>query len=505
MSGLFGTLNTATKGLNAQQTALQTIGHNVANANTTGYTRQRVTMQADLAQSVAGVGQIGTGVRIGNIDRVSDQYVNTQLRDAHSTTEKHKALSDIIGQLEATFNEPSDTGLSNQISEVFNAWTYLASNPEQASARTMLVQTTETFTDTIHHMANSMDSLHKDTLNELDKSALDANSTLKQLENLNHQIWQASVRGFTPNDLLDQQDRLLTDLAGKVDITVERDRFNRVSVDVAGTKVLDSSSRKELAVVTGVNEEDQFVLSNGDTVNVVEGTDLRVGSVIVKGNDNEADVLVNPEKGSMKGTQDALEVIDEMQTELNEFAYSFAKAVNMVHSSDGADGGRPFFNEGQELTKENAASIIRVSESLRKNPELVVSGESLTNVFSGDGSRAQAIASLQYQSLSLDTDSWELSDTGFKINGDGVGSTLFGRYNSMVTEMGIVKQQEDNMLDTQSALMHLLTQRRESISSVDINEEVVDMIKYSSAFQANSRVLQTISDMLDTLINRTGV
>ncbi|MDZ7835741.1 MAG: flagellar basal body protein [Alkalibacterium sp.] len=63
MSGLFGTLNTATKGLNGQQTALQTIGHNVANANTTGYTRQRVTMQADLSTTVAGVGQIGTGVR----------------------------------------------------------------------------------------------------------------------------------------------------------------------------------------------------------------------------------------------------------------------------------------------------------------------------------------------------------------------------------------------------------------------------------------------------------
>ena len=61
------------------------------------------------------------------------------------------------------------------------------------------------------------------------------------------------------------------------------------------------------------------------------------------------------------------------------------------------------------------------------------------------------------------------------------------------------------MLDTQNALMDLLTQRRESISGVDINEEVVDMIKFSSAFQANSRVLQTISEMIDTLINRTGV
>lgn len=500
MTGLFGTLNTATKGLNAQQTALQTIGHNVANANTPGYTRQRVTMQADIAQSVPGVGQIGTGVRVSNIDRVSDQYVNTQLREAQSTTKKHESLSDIIGQLEATFNEPSDSGLSNQISEVFNAWNYLASNPEQTSARTMLVQTSETFTDTVHHMSQSMDSLHKATLNELDKSALDANSTLKQLENLNHQIWQASVRGFTPNDLLDRQDQLLNDLAGKVDLTVERDRFNRVSVDVAGTTVLDSSSRKELAVVTAKNDAGQPVLGSKE---VLEGTDLKVGSIVIKDPESGAVTAFEPTSGSMRGTQEALEVISDMQAGLDDFAFSFAKAVNTIHSGGDNENGQVFFEELTE--RAGAASSIRTSQVLRQDPDKVVSGKSLDNEYAGDGSRAQAIAQLQYQSLSTNFDASSYNEDTMQFTKSSTGSTLFGRYNSMVTDMGIIKQQEDNMLETQQALTHLLTQRRESISGVDINDEVVDMIKYSSAFQANSRVLQTIADMLDTLINRTGV
>lgn len=502
MSGLFGTLNTATKGLNAQQTALQTIGHNVANANTVGYTRQRVTMQADFAQSIAGIGQIGTGVRIGSIDRISDQYINTQLRDAHSTTQKHQSLSDIIGQLEAVFNEPSDTGLSNQISEVFNAWTYLASNPDQASARTMLVQTTETFTDTIHHMANSMESLHNDTLKELEKDALDVNSTLTQLENLNHQIWQASVRGYTPNDLLDQQDRLMTDLAGKIDITVDRDKFNRVSIEIGGNSVLDSSSRKDLAVVTGRNEDNQYVLSNGDILNTTD-EDIEIGSVVITSSDSEEATLVKPEKGSMRGTQDALTVINDMQNELDEFAFNFSKAVNLIHSGGNHEDGVPFFDELD--SSENAALNIRTTKELRDNPELVVSGKSLDNEYAGDGTRAQAIAALQYQTLPTTIDESSYNEETMTINSSSTGSTLFGRYNSMVTEIGIVKQQEDNMLETQNGLMRLLSQRRESISGVDINEEVVDMIKYSSAFQANSRVLQTISEMLDTLINRTGV
>lgn len=500
MTGLFGTLNTATKGLNAQQTALQTIGHNVANANTEGYTRQRVSMQTDLAQNVTGVGQIGTGVRVSGIDRVSDQYVTTQLRNAHSTTKGHEALSDIVGQLEAVFNEPSDTGLSNQISEVFNAWNYLASSPEEASARTMLVQTTETFTDTIHHMANSMDSLHNDTLRELDNAALDVNSTLEQLDTLNNQIWQASVRGFKPNDLLDQQDRLLSNIAGNVDISVERDAFNRVSINADGQTLLNHNSRQEVAIVTDQNENGDFFLANGDQVTVPEGSEITLGSLVVTSQDSTDVTLVNVQTGTIKGTQDALTVINDSRAKLDGFAQNFAKAVNLIHSNDGE--GEPFFT----VDEANASSTIRVTDNLRNNPENVVSGSSLDNEYSGDGSRAQAIASLQNQALSLDSDSWQLSGDGsMKIEGAGVGSTLFSRYNSMVTDMGIVKQREDNMLETQNALMDLLTQRRESISGVDINEEVVDMIKYSSAFQANSRVLQTISEMLDTLINRTGV
>ncbi|WP_423189130.1 flagellar hook-associated protein FlgK [Alkalibacterium sp. f15] len=496
MTGLFGTLNTATKGLNAQQTALQTIGHNVANANTPGYTRQRVTMQADLATSIPGIGQIGTGVRIDGINRVHDTYITTQLRDANSTTNGHQALSDTIGELEAVFNEPSDTGLSNQISEVFNAWTYLASNPEEASARTMLVQTTETFTDTVHHMANSMESLHNNTLNQLDKTALDANSDLMQLEKLNDQIWQASVRGFTPNDLLDKQDQLLNDLAGKIDISVERDKFNRVSVEIDGQTVLDSNSRKELAVVVG-SEDGKSTFSNGDTTE----EKLKLGQVVVKNDDKYN--AVEAKTGKMNGTQKALDVIVASRNDLDDFAFSFAKAVNTIHSNDG--DGNDFFSLANLGSSNNAASSIRVTQAIRNTPDNIVSGASLNNEISGDGSRAQAIATLQYKALASDSDSWVYQESSMSFSDSATGNTLFGKYNSMVTGIGIVKQQEDNMLKTQNGLMALLTQRRESISGVDINEEVVDMIKYSSAFQANSRVLQTISEMLDTLINRTGV
>ncbi|MCD6633693.1 flagellar hook-associated protein FlgK, partial [Lactococcus cremoris] len=85
------------------------------------------------------------------------------------------------------------------------------------------------------------------------------------------------------------------------------------------------------------------------------------------------------------------------------------------------------------------------------------------------------------------------------------GTSVVNGYNDIVTEIGITKQQSDNMFASQEDLVQLLDQRRQSISGVSINEEVASMIQHQSAFQANSRMISTISEMLDTLINRTGV
>lgn len=495
MSGLFGTLNTATSGLLAQQNALQTIGHNVSNVNTPGYSRQRVDLQTNVAQQVPGVGQIGTGVQVAGISRMQDQFVMNQLMNGYSTTNKHQALSDTIGQLEATFNEPSATGLSNQISEVLNAWTNLASNPEQAASKTMLVQTSETFVDTVQHMANAMKALKEDTVQELDKAAVDANSTLEQLEDLNYQIWQASVKGYTPNDLLDTQDQLVNKLASQGDIKVERDKYNRVSITMGGQTLLNENTRNEIMAVTSMNDGKAF-LSDGTEV---EGN-AEVGQFVVRSETEGTSVYqpINLDSGSVKGTQEALDVIDGMQKELDEFVFSFATAVNTIHSNDGE--GIDFF----DVSEENAALSLQVSQEIKNDSSLIVTGQLLDNSIAGDGSRAQLISSLKNTPISLENENWFDKDT-MEINSDANSSTLFNKYNSMVTDMGIIKQQSDNMLDTQEGLMALLEQRRDSVSGVDINEEVTNMIKFSSAFQANSKVLSTLADMLDTLINRTGV
>lgn len=477
MSGLFGTLNNATKGLLVQQSALQTTSHNISNANTEGYSRQKVTMVADNPYTLGGIGQLGTGVRIASIDRIVDPYVNNQLRNENSSLEMYSQKSDVLGQLEGIFNEPSTTGLNNNLSKVFASWTYLGSNPELATAKTMVAQNSETFTDTLHHMSNQIDNLHKGTVQDIEKNVLDFNSKVTQLDSLNKQIFNMTSQGQAPNDLLDQQDKILSELSGIAGVEATYDKFNRVSVSVGGQPVLTEDKINNLTVDTAATTAGQLKVN---------------------------DTTIEIKSGTIKGSQEALVEIDVKKQDLNELAYTFATAVNKVHSDGGK--GTDFFDLSETVDGNYAASI-QVNKEILNDVSKINAGKNIETVVGGDGTRAQAIASLQNTKLGypVDPSGIEYDPDTMTIKNQVGGSTVAGAYNDSVTQMGIVKQQSDNMVDSQGSLVSLLEARRDSVSGVSINEEVTNTITYQSAFEANSRIISVVSEMLDTLINRTGV
>lgn len=506
MSGLFGTLNTSTKGLTVNQAALQTTSHNISNANTEGYSRQRVNMEASSPYTLAGVGQLGTGVNISSVVRVVDSYVNSQLRNETSHLERYQQKSEILGQLEAIFNEPSETGLSNSLNELFSSWDYLGSNPELTTAKTLVAQNAETLTDTLHHMSNQIESLYNGTISDIEKNVLDFNSKLEQLDALNKQIFNVSVKGQTPNDLLDKQEKLLGELAGISDISISTDEYHRATVSVDGQEILGTNSLQKLSVVTGHDDEGNTIISkNGSTSETISsGGDYFPGQLIIV-DESDAGTVYFPieiNSGSIRGAQESLEKIDQSRQELNDLAFTLATAVNVVHSNNGE--GTAFFDLGADG---NYAANLKVNEEILKDPTKINAGAGLTDSLSGDGSRAQAIGEIRNTLLTFpaDPDAIEYDPESMSIKNQTGGSTIANEYNGMVTQVGITKQQADNMTANQEDLVFLLQARRESVSGVSINEEVTDIIKYQSAFQANSRIITVVSEMLDTLINRTGV
>lgn len=473
MSGLFGTLNNATKGLLVQQSALQTTSHNISNANTEGYSRQKVTMVADNPYTLGGIGQLGTGVRIASIDRIVDPYVNNQLRNENSSLEMYSQKSDVLGQLEGIFNEPSTTGLNNNLSKVFASWTYLGSNPELATAKTMVAQNSETFTDTLHHMSNQIDNLHAGTVQDIKKNVLDFNSKVTQLDSLNKQIFNMTSQGQSPNDLLDQQDKILSELSGIAGVEAIPDKFNRVSVTVGKQVVLTTNKINEVSAT----DAGQLKVNN---------TNIEITS------------------GTIKGSQEALVEINIKKQDLNDIAFTFATAVNAVHS-DGKEEGTDFFDLSETVDGNYAASI-QVNKEILNDVSKINAGKNIETVVGGDGTRAQAIAALQNTKFGAPVDiKGDYNPDTMTIKNKEGGSTVSGSYNDSVTQMGIVKQQSDNMVDSQESLVSLLEARRDSVSGVSINEEVTNTIAYQSAFEANSRIISVVSEMLDTLINRTGV
>ena len=479
MSGLFGSLNSATSGMTAAQTVLQTISHNVANAGTDGYSKQKVTMETNNPFNKSGVGQLGTGVRISGVVRVVDDAVVEQLRNENSNLEMFETKSDALAQLEAIFNEPSTTGLSNNLSEVFASWTYLGSNPEVATAKTMVVQNSQTMTDTLNHMSTQLESLQSGTVENIEQDVKDFNSKLEQLSSLNKQISYSMSTGQAPNDLLDKQDALLGELSGLAGVDVQFDEMRQATVSIGDEVLLTPTSMQKLAVAEQPNPEGKIVLAG----------------------DNPKEVVLT--SGSAKGSQDALAEVNHQVENLNEFAYTFASAVNAIHSG-GEEGGEKFFDLGEGA---NFAKNISVSADLVKDPENVNSGKSLDEtVVAGDGTRAQAIADLQNTKLVYSSNTtFKYDEATMTIADEDNGTSVINGYNDIVTEVGIAKQQSDNMAASQGDLVQLLEQRQQSISGVSINEEVVSMIQHQSAFQANSRMISVISEMLDTLINRTGV
>src|SRR5699024_6679214 len=236
------------------QTGLQTTSHNVSNANTDGYSRQRVTQEAGMPMTVPGLGQLGTGVLVSSINRVTDDYLINQVQKENSVLKTYEQKSAVLGQLESIYNEPSETGLNAQMNKVFAAWTNLGSNPELTTAKTMVVQQSKSFTDTIHHMDTQIGELHEETVFEMEKHVLDFNSTLEQLDSLNQQIFNVSVKGQTPNDLLDQRYRLLGKLNDVASVEKKIDKYNRVSVDLGGENVLNEKGHKSISVVIGSDE-----------------------------------------------------------------------------------------------------------------------------------------------------------------------------------------------------------------------------------------------------------
>lgn len=239
MVSTFHGLNTAYRGLMTQQSALHVTGHNIANANTPGYTRQRVNFEQTEPYPPASMnrpqipGQMGTGVQAGDIQRIRDSFLDIQYRGQNSKLGYWEARANSFSQIEDIMNELNSQGLSNTIDKFWNSLQDLSTQPDDEGTRRVVRQQGIAVADTFNYLSKQLQLVQKDYKKEIDVSVNKVNTLIKQINNVNQQIKSIEPHGYLPNDLYDERDRLVDELSTYMNIEVETKSSGGISKDIA--------------------------------------------------------------------------------------------------------------------------------------------------------------------------------------------------------------------------------------------------------------------------------
>ncbi len=236
MSGLFDTFTVAKRGLTVQQGNINTNSHNIANANTEGYSRQRAVAETTRPFGgmsrfdSSGVGQIGTGAEITSIQRIRDYFIDYQVRSETGTSGFYTQANQTLSKIEDVFGEPSDKGIQQLMNQFYSSFQEVSKSPDKSDVKTVAIQKASSLADAINYTYNQLKKTCEDTQKVLQANVNDVNNYLEQINELNKQIRGVSAVGQAPNDLMDKRDLLLDKLSNEFGINVERDTFETINL-----------------------------------------------------------------------------------------------------------------------------------------------------------------------------------------------------------------------------------------------------------------------------------
>jgi flagellar hook-associated protein 1 len=245
-------LQTSLRGLMAQQQALDVAAHNVANANTVGYTRQEATLgAANPLHLTAGVTQNGAGAFLGQgVDvtayrRVRDGFLDLQVRAQNMALGDATTTAEALGNVESAIGEPSTTGINALLGKFYTAWSDLANHPESDSSKQAVNVAAKTLADAFGSLAGQLQSAATDASTEFN-NITGATGPIKaaatSLAQLNKAISSAVQAGQSPNDLLDRRDQILDDLSQYGQVSVTSTGSGQISVMLGNQSVVTDST-----------------------------------------------------------------------------------------------------------------------------------------------------------------------------------------------------------------------------------------------------------------------
>ncbi|WP_010098535.1 flagellar hook-associated protein FlgK [Ornithinibacillus scapharcae] len=484
----FHGLEMAKRALYAQQSALYTTGHNISNANTEGYTRQRVNFETLTAYPSGSrnrpqiPGQIGQGAQAGSVERIRDSFLDLQFRAENSKTGYWETMSSSLYRMESLLNEPSESGLANTMDKFWQSLQDLSVNPENSGARSVVTERGLAVADTFNYLRQNLQKMQDDTSNQIDVTIKDANSLLSQINRINNQIKEIEPHGYLANDLYDERDRLIDELSSIVNIKVHRVESSESALDIAGglTKI-------ELINDNGTSYSPEItLLSPGEEPNYLE-IDPATNTVTIGDTTN----VVLP-SGSLKalidvhgGTpQEDIVSYGLLIQELDKMAETLTAKFNEQHNN-----GRDLNNQAGLDFFQYTNGVMTVNNDIVKDPKLLAASADGT---AGNGDNALKLA--------------EVFDTSFSDNpAIGNGTSVKSFYEGLIGSLGVSAQEANRMADNTAVLRSQVEEQRMSVSSVSLDEEMTNMIKFQHAYNAAARSMTAMDEILDRIINNMGL
>lgn len=557
-TSIFGILNTGRVALLSNQAAIQVTGQNIANVNTEGYSRQVVKFDA-ATPIYATPGMIGTGVRITEIQRVFDRFIMSQINYETYSLGNYQARKEVLDQIEIIFNETIGGGLTKTLNEFFATFQDLSVNPQGLTERESVLGKTQTMINVIQRLGSGLKQKRTNVNENIANTLDEANQLTSQIAQLNKSIHEAeSGPNVNANDLRDQRERKIKELAELIDIQTLEENNNQITIttsqgkqlvlgqtayslstqldgdnfglndvmlddgqgnltditgEISGGRLAGMLEIRDVFITDQIKKLDIFVAGLVQEVNKFHiagyGMDGSTGvnffnplSVTARTNTNNTGSaslsasVVGPSTASV--SEYSIQItgantfsLTNLTTNASSgtFTFSSGNAVNLGNGISITLTGSTAVNDTFTFSSsENAASTIAINSTLLNDSDKVAAGSTKLR---GDGSNALAIAGLQNELV-----------FGSRTLSAGSGTFTFGDfYSSIVSKVGIETSGANENVSQQESVVDQLINRREEISGVSLDEEMINLIMFQQAYGAAAKIITSVDEMLTTIRN----
>ncbi len=479
-------LNIGKSGLFTAKQSMATTSHNIANANTEGYSRQEV--KSETGPGLAeGDYVVGTGVEVQSIRRQHDELIEKKLNQSLTNSKFDEERSLQLGHVEEIFNEVNSEGMNKIMNRFFNTFRDLSNQPENETIRNSVKENAKIVTGDFHRIQDNLDSVRANINNKIRMSTDEINGLTKTIAKLNKEINVQEVSGGMANDLRDQRDKAIRTLAEFFPISTYSDQQGQFVVNVDGVGSLVSGAlAQELSVGS--------VLKDGKNTS-------DKGNVEVFFTNRQSLHISDALKGGTLGAQLKTRNVElvGLEKQVDELAHGLVLSVNAIHRRGFANfpvpvdaQGNPvpnaaaqkvtginFFKEPLDLTR--AAEYINISDDIEADPNNIAAGLEANKP--GDNRVLLAISKLQHE----------------KVLGGGT-TTFEEQYLKSVGNIGL--QTGKAKIDTEQSAGILAQAKsfKERLAGVSLDEEAANMVRYQNAYEASAKVIKASDEMFRAVL-----